>query len=312
MINIGVDAMGGDYAPKAIIEGLALVLPLLASDERIVLYGDEQVVRKLMAENQVDANSVSIVHAPEVIGMDDHPTKVFARKQNSSIVRGFMELSAGKIDGFASAGSTGAVMVGAMMVVKQTPGVIRPALATCLPVGDSDRNVLLDVGLNPDCRPDVLYQYGILGSLYAKSLGMNDPKVALINIGEEPTKGNLVVKNAHEQMRETTDFNFVGNIEGGDIFSKKADVLVCDGFVGNVVLKMAESFYRLMRRDASASDFAARFNPERYGGTPVLGVNRPVIKGHGASSPVAIKNMILQAREVIKSNLCEQIRQTFS
>lgn len=313
MINIGVDAMGGDHAPKAIIEGTALALPCLAPDERITLVGDEAIIMQLLLEHNVNSSSVNIIHAPEVISMDDHPTKVFTRKQNSSIVRGFMELSAGHIDGFASAGNTGAVMVGAMMVVKQTPGVIRPALATCIPVDDNESNVLLDVGLNPDCRPDVLYQYGILGSLYAKyTLGVTDPKVGLINIGEEPTKGNLVAKSAYEQMKDSTEFNFVGNIEGGAFFTKKADVLVCDGFVGNVVLKMAESFYRLMRRDGGNSDFAARFNPERYGGTPVLGVNRPVVKGHGASSPLAIKNMILQTREVIKSNLYEQIRQTFS
>lgn len=312
-MRIGVDVMGGDHAPQATMNGVAMVLPHLAPDEHLVLYGHEATIRQHLADCIADER-IHIVPTSEVIAMDEHPTKAFSRKQGSSMVRGFMNLGADQIDGFASAGNTGAVMVGAMMVVKQIPGVIRPALATCLPVGEHNSNVLLDVGLNPDCRPDVLYQYGILGSLYAKhTLSIDNPRVALINIGQEETKGNLVVKNAYELMKETADFNFVGNVEGGHFFSKdKADVLVCDGFVGNVVLKMAESFYHLMRSDLPNSPVVNRFNPERYGGTPVLGVNKPVIKAHGASSAKAIMNMILQTREVIKSNLCEQIRQTFS
>lgn len=314
MIRIGVDVMGGDHAPQATMGGVLLALPHLAPEESIVLFGHEATIRQHLAEHGITDGRVDIVPTSEVIAMDEHPTKAFSRKQDSSMVRGFMALAAGKIDGFASAGNTGAVMVGAMMVVKQIPGIIRPALATCLPVGEHNSNVLLDVGLNPDCRPDVLYQYGIMGSLYAmQTLGIDSPRVALINIGEEETKGNLVVKSAHEQMKDTNDFNFVGNVEGGHFFSKdKADVLVCDGFVGNVVLKMAESFYRIMCNDLPNSPVVNRFNPERYGGTPVLGVNKPVIKAHGASSATAIMNMILQTREVIKSNLCEQIRKTFS
>lgn len=313
MIRIGVDAMGGDFAPDAVVSGAVLALPKLNADERIVLFGNYDAIINKLTELNVDANNFDIVATTEAIEMGDHPSKAFARKSDSSIVRGFKALGSGQIDSFASAGSTGAMMVGAMMVVKQIPGIIRPAIASCIPVDAKTSNILLDVGLNPDCRPDVLFQYGILGSLYAKYvMGYQNPRVGLINIGEEESKGNLVVKSAFELMKDTSDFNFVGNVEGHSFFNKeRADVLVCDGFVGNVVLKEAEAFYHLMKGKIE-SDIVERFNSENYGGTPVLGINKPVIIAHGASSPIAIMNMIFQSREVIKSNLCEKIKQTFS
>lgn len=314
MIRIGVDVMGGDFAPDAIVSGAALAQPQLNAEERIVLFGDQNYIIKKLDELNVEAQNFDIVHSSEVIEMGDNPSKAFARKPDSSIVKGFVALKAGQIDGFASAGSTGAMMVGTMMVIKQIPGVIRPAIASCIPIDANKSNFILDVGLNPDCRPDVLYQYGILGSLYTKYVhGYKNPRVGLVNIGEEESKGNLVVKNAYELMKDATDFNFVGNVEGHSFFNKdKADVLVCDGFVGNVVLKEAESFYHIMKKNFPNNDFVERFNSERYGGTPVLGVNKPVIIAHGASSPVAIMNMIFQTREVIKSELCDRIKQTFS
>lgn len=306
--------MGGDFAPDAVIAGSILALPKLSTEERIVLFGEQECILNKLAQSNTDAGSFDIVNSTEVIAMTDHPAKAFAHKPNSSISKGFAALAAGEIDGFASAGSTGAMMVGAMMAIKQIPGVIRPGIASFIPVDGSTSNILIDVGLNPDCRPDVLYQYGVLGHHYAKYvLGIENPRVGLINIGEEESKGNLVAKATHELMKDSHDFNFVGNVEGHSLFSKdKADVLVCDGFVGNVVLKETEAFYHLLKKHSSDTEFVELFNADNYGGTPVLGVNKPVIIAHGASNPVAIMNMILQTREVINSKLCDRIKQAFS
>lgn len=313
-MRIGVDAMGGDFAPDAVVSGAVLALKHLNANERIVLFGNEEVIKNILQKENVSPDNFDIVHTSEVIDMGDNPSKSFVKKPDSSIVKGFMALAAGKIDGFASAGSTGAMMVGAMMVIKQIPGIIRPAIAGFIPVSDKKVNLLLDVGLNPDCRPDVLYQYGILGSIYAKQVfGIDNPRVSLLNIGEEEEKGNLVSKSAFELMKDSNDFNFVGNVEGHQLFhDKKADVVICDGFVGNVVLKEAEAFYHMLKKFTPENSFTERFNSENYGGTPVLGVNKPVIIAHGASSPKAIMNMIIQTREVISSNLCEKFKQAFS
>jgi len=313
-MRIGVDAMGGDFAPDAVVSGAVLALNHLNAGERIVLFGNQDVIINLLQKENVSPDKFDIIHTTEVIEMGDNPSKSFAKKPDSSIVKGFMALAAGKVDGFASAGSTGAMMVGAMMVIKQIPGVIRPAIAGFIPVSDKKVNLLLDVGLNPDCRPDVLYQYGILGSIYAKRvLGVENPRISLLNIGEEDEKGNLVSKGAFELMKDSPDFNFVGNVEGHHLFhDKKADVVVCDGFVGNIVLKEAEAFYHLLKKFTPENSFIERFNSENYGGTPVLGVNKPVIIAHGASSPKAIMNMIIQTREVVSSELCEKIKQAFS
>jgi len=313
-MRIGVDVMGGDFAPDAVVSGAVLALNHLSADERIVLFGNQEIIVNLLQKEGVSPDNFDIIHTSEVIEMGDNPSKSFAKKTDSSIVKGFMALAAGKIDGFASAGSTGAMMVGAMMVVKQIPGVIRPAIAGFIPVSEKKVNLLLDVGLNPDCRPDVLYQYGILGSIYAKQVfGIENPRISLLSIGEEEEKGNLVTKSAFEMMKDSADFNFVGNVEGHHLFhDKKADVVVCDGFVGNVVLKQAEAFYHILTKANPDNKFNERFNSENYGGTPVLGVNKPVIIAHGASSPKAIMNMIIQTREVISSQLCEKIKQAFS
>jgi glycerol-3-phosphate acyltransferase PlsX len=246
--------------------------------------------------------------------MADNPAKAFAKKPDSSIANGFKALATGKIDGFSSAGSTGAMLVGAMYTIKTIAGIIRPAIAGFIPVGTEKFNLFLDVGVNPDCRPDVLYQYGILGSLYSKFVfGLNNPRIALLNIGEEEEKGNLVTKSAYELMKDSKDFTFVGNIEGNQLFSNdKADVIVCDGFVGNVVLKEAEAFFHLYKKMKVNNPYLERFNAENYGGTPILGINAPVIIGHGSSNPKAIMNMILQTREVISSGLCSKIKEALN
>jgi phosphate acyltransferase len=313
-MKIGVDAMGGDYAPEAVVLGAILAQKQLSADQRIVLFGDEKQIVSLLKRENANLDNFDIVHSSEVIDMCENPAKAFTKKPDSSISNGFKALATKQIDGFASAGSTGAMLVGAMYTVKQVSGIIRPSIASFIPVSENKFNLLLDVGLNPDCKPEVLYQYGILGSLYAKFvLGNQNPRVALLNIGEEDEKGNLLVKSTFELMKGNKDFNFVGNVEGNDLFKDdKADVVVCDGFVGNVVLKEAEAFYKIIKRRKIEDPYLEMFNAENYGGTPILGVNEPVIIAHGSSNPKAIMNMIFQTREVISSNLCLKIKEAFS
>jgi len=247
-----------------------------------------------------------------MIGMDEYPAKAFTQKPQASIPLGFSYLKAGRIDGFASAGNTGAMMVGAMQVVKSIPGVIRPCITASLPKSKGAPAILLDVGINPDCKPDVLYQYAIIGSLYAELVyGVKKPRVALFNIGKEEEKGNLLTKATYQAMKGTTDFNFIGNVEGNDLFSEDVDVIVCDGFVGNSLLKAAEAFYMLLLKRKIKDEFFEKFNYENYGGTPILGINAPAIIGHGISGPGAIKNMIVHTADVVEANLIESIKQAF-
>jgi len=312
-MRIGIDIMGGDFAPEATVLGAILAQKKMSSDDRIVLFGDQEKIKEILDRENVSISNFDIVHASQVIGMQDHPAKAFTKKPDSSIAIGFYHLAKGKIDGFASAGSTGAMMVGAMYSAKVIPGVIRPVITGPIPKPDGTHSILLDVGLNPDAKPDVLYQYAILGSIYAESVyGIKNPKVGLMNIGSEEEKGNLVTKSAHELMKDIGDFNFIGNIEANDIFSEdKADVIVCDGFVGNVILKEAEAFYTLYKKRKLQDEFFDKFNFENYGGTPILGVNKNVVIGHGISNDVAIKNMILHTKHVADANLSEKIKEAF-
>jgi len=312
-MKIGIDVMGGDFAPDAIVLGAIEAHKELSDDIRLVLIGDEEKINPILERENYAASNFDIVHTSEYIRMDEHPTKAFKQKPNSSIAIGFGMLKKGLIDGFASAGSTGAMLVGSMYTVKSIPGIIRPAIAGFFPVGMDQYNLVLDVGLNPDCRPDVLYQYGILGSLYAEHVfGIKNPKVGLVNIGSEEEKGNIISQTTHELMKDNTDFNFVGNVEGNEVFTEKANVLVCDGFVGNVMLKQAEAFYKLALSRNIDDAYFNRFNFEKVGGTPVLGINSTVIIGHGISNATAIKNMILQTREVINAKLSQKIKEAFN
>jgi glycerol-3-phosphate acyltransferase PlsX len=313
MIRIGLDVMGGDFAPEVNIAGAILARQLLTDDVQLVLIGDQPKIEELIkSRNGTHISGTEIVHASEVIEMGDHPAKAFAQKPNSSINIGFQLLQAAKIDGFASIGSTGAMMVGAMYTVKSIPGIIRPAITSPIPKVNGKYTLILDVGLNSDCKPDVLYQYGILGSLYAEFVyKYANPKVGLLNIGSEAEKGNLLTKAAFQAMSGTKDFNFIGNIEGHDIFNEDVDVVVCDGFVGNIVLKQAEALYSLAKQRNIEDPYFAKFNFENYGGTPVLGINSNVMIGHGVSNDIAVKNMILHTKEVIEANLPSKIREFF-
>lgn len=313
-MKIGLDIMGGDFAPNATVEGAILAYNELPEGVDLVLFGDENKVIEICEAKNYDASRFQIVHTDEFIDMAENPAKAFAKKPKSSIALGFGMLKAGQIDCFASAGSTGAMMVAAMLTIKAIPGVLRPSIASFMPNGKEVPSVILDVGINPDSKPDVLYQYGILGSLYAQHVyNISNPRVSLMNIGTEPEKGNLVTKAAHELMRDTADFNFIGNVEANDLFSnEKADVIVCDGFVGNVILKEAEAFYSLIKRRGLSDEYMdSQFNFENYGGLPVLGINAPVIIGHGISNAKAIKNMVLQSINMVEADLVSKIKQAF-
>jgi phosphate acyltransferase len=308
-MKIGIDVMGGDFAPDAIMEGAVDSLKHISADETLVLLGDEASIKRKLEEMKVSPSLFEIVPTSQVIEMGDHPAKAFSQKKDSSIAVGYMMLKESTLDGFCSAGNTGAMLVGASYTVNVIPGVFRPALVTILPCIDGRDSVILDVGLNPDCKPDVLLQYGILGSLFAKFVLMREnPSVGLLNIGEEETKGTPAVKAAYELMKEHPGLNFVGNIEGHALFHENmTDVVVCDGFVGNVVLKQAEALYFLLKKRNITDSFFDRFNFENIGGTPIVGINANVVIGHGISKRKAIMNMILQTRAVVHANLAQRI-----
>lgn len=311
-MKIGLDIMGGDYAPQATVLGAIAAHEALSGKEHLVLIGDKDVAVKILQENDFNPDHFEYVHTTEVIGMGEHPTKAVVQKPNSSISVGFQLLKEGNIQTFSSAGNTGAMLVGSLFSVKAIPGVSRPAMTAIAPKIKGGLNILLDVGANADCKADNLVQFGILGSLFAENIyNIPNPRVALMNIGEEEEKGNLLLQATYPLMKEAKSFNFVGNVEGRDLFGDHSDVIVCDGFTGNVVLKMAESFYVVALKKKLQDEFFDRLNYEQYGGSPILGVNAPVVVGHGISTPKAIKNMVLLSRDMVESGLIEKIRQAF-
>ncbi|MDB4126616.1 phosphate acyltransferase PlsX [Flavobacteriales bacterium] len=308
-MRIGIDIMGGDYAPQKTVHGAILALNELPSDTKIVLFGRESEILSELKQYNINANNFEIIDCTDVIDMGEHPTKAFKSKPNSSIAKGFEYLAKGKIDGFASAGNTGAMFVGGYYSVKAITGVLRPAISTLIPREDGGVTVLLDVGANADCKPDVLYQFGILGSLFSEYVcGIKSPKVSLLNLGEEKTKGNMLTQATYSMMEKNSDYNFIGNIEGRDIFDSQTDVIVCDGFTGNIVLKEAEGIYSIMEKRGLLDDYFKRFNYENYGGTPILGLNKTVIIGHGISNEIAIKNMITLTKDVVEADLRSKIK----
>jgi glycerol-3-phosphate acyltransferase PlsX len=311
-MKIALDAMGGDFAPDAIVAGAKLVLPKLSPGFSLVLVGDQSVIKAKLAENGISESDVEIVHASSVIDMGEHPAKAFATKQDSSIAVGFGLLAKGYAQGFCSAGNTGAMMVGAMLTIKAIPGIIRPAIAGYVPKADGREGTLLDVGANADCKPEMLAQFAEIGSLYAKLvMKIDDPKVGLMNLGHEEQKGNLLTLAAYQLIASNPKVNFAGNIEGRDIFNEKADVIICDGFTGNVVTKMAEHLYEILHSRGVNDSFMNKMNYETVGGSPIIGVNGNVVIGHGVSSPLAIENLVLQTERMIKSNLHEELTEAF-
>jgi glycerol-3-phosphate acyltransferase PlsX len=311
-MKLGLDVSGGDHAPAAPIQGAYAAIPSLATDDRVVLFGNEAEITKTILEFGFDLSWVDVVHAPDVIAMGEHPAKALMRKPESSLAKGFELLKAGNLHAFSSCGNTGAMLVGAVQILKPIPGVIRPCIGTLMPKLSGGLGLVLDVGTNADCKPEVLEQFGLLGSLFAEHVyRIPSPKVGLLNIGEEPEKGNLLAQAAHQLMAANTTYNFIGNVEGRDLLSDKADVFVCDGFTGNIILKEAEAFYTAIRKRGIQDAFFDRFNYEIYGGTPILGVASPVLIGHGMSSPEAIKNMMLLSKDVAASGVAQKISNAF-
>ena len=313
-MNIGLDMMGGDFAPLEAVKGIQLFMSdTIIGSVSIFCIGDEAIVKPLIEQYNISSPNLHFIHATEVIGYHEHPTKALKEKQQSSIAIGFHLLATGKIDAFISAGNTGAMLVGAMFTIKAIEGISRPTIATIVPKINGSTGVLLDVGLNADCKPEILNQFAILGSLYAEHIvGLNNPKVGLINVGEEEGKGNILAQATYPLLKENNQINFIGNIEGRDFFGDKADVFVCDGFTGNIVLKLAESVYDIaVQRGVENDAYFNRFHYENYGGTPVLGVAKPVIIGHGISTAKAFNNMIKVAAKMVSSDLCTKMANSF-
>jgi len=312
-MKIGIDIFGGDFAPDANIQGAILAQKELPKEIKQVLIGDQEQILSCLLKHGGRPEDFEIVHAPDVITMHDHPTRAIPQKPNSSISVGFDLLASKEINAFASTGNTGAMLVGSMYKIHTIPGIIRPCITSTIPTIDGSESILLDVGSNADCKSDVLYQFALLGSIYSKNVyGNEKPKVGLLNIGEEESKGNLLTIATYKLLAESDEVDFVGNIEGRDIFSGKADVIVCDGFTGNIVLKEAEGIYTLMKKRGIVDAYFDRFNYENYGGTAILGVQDNVIIGHGISNDIAVKNMILHSYEVAKSGLSNKINEFFN
>jgi phosphate acyltransferase len=312
-MNIALDMMGGDYAPLETIKGVKLFLSENNKyDVDLTLIGDENKLIPLINEHEITAENITVVHASEVIEMQEHPTKALKEKQQSSISIGFHLLASGKTDAFISAGNTGAMMVGSLYSIKAITGVARPAIGAYIPGEDGKLSLLVDVGLNADCKPENLAQFALLGSLFSKYI-LNDenPRVALINVGEEEGKGNILCQATYPLLKENQRINFVGNVEGRDLLMGKAEIYICDGYTGNVILKFAESIYDIVQKRKIDDEYFNRFNFEMYGGVPVLGVNKPVIIGHGISTAGAFNNMILMAKKMIEQDFIEKIKKNF-
>ena len=311
-MRIGVDIMGSDHGPLVPVRASLQAVKELPEEVRIVLIGNEQAIREALKQEGGDPSLFDIVGSRDDIGMNDHAAKSLAAKPDSSIALGFKLLKQGELDAFASTGNTGAMLVGSVMVMKPMPGVLRPCITSILPKADGSFGLMVDVGANADCKPEVLFQFGLLGSLFAKHVyRIPSPKVGLLSIGEEEKKGNALTLAAHALMKGTDRFNFIGNVEGRDLFHDKADVVVCDGFTGNVVLKALEGFHDLIKKRGANDPFLERFDYQNYGGTPVLGVDGNVVIGHGISNEQTVKNMLLFTRKLVESKLHERIHEAF-
>jgi fatty acid/phospholipid synthesis protein PlsX len=314
MIRIGIDAMGGDFAPQNVILGAIDAYTYISKDTKIYLIGDQDKIAEVCNHYGVNSGSFVIVNAPQAISMGEHPVLAYRKKKNSSINVGFSMLANGEIDAFASAGNTGAMLTGSVQTLELLPGVLRPCISAQMPLVDGNNMLILDVGFNSEAKAGTLSQFALLGTVYAKvMMGIKHPRVALLNIGEEKEKGSGVYLEAYKLISDNKSINFVGNMEADKLFNGGiADILVTDGFVGNICLKQTEGMYALVTKLGINHPFLNRFNYEYYGGTPVLGVSAPVVIGHGASTPLAVKNMILEARKAACSELVEKLRNSLS
>ncbi len=313
-MKIGIDITGGDYAPKETLKGAILAKAKLDAEDQLFLFGNESQMREKLIEFNADPNDFVLIDCKDTIEMGGDPVKSFKEKQDSGMVKGFLYLKTDRIDGFASAGNTGAMLVGATTVIGTLEGIIRPCISCYYPNKSGKHSLILDVGINADAKPEVLYQYALIGNLYAKYImNIENPKIGLLNIGSEESKGNTNTKQAHQLMKGSKDFNFVGNIEGNDLYKDDlVNVIITDGFTGNVVLKHTESFYEIVKERHIEDPYFDNYNYQNYGGTPVLGISKAVVVGHGISNDIAICNMILLTKDISKSKLPEKITNLFS
>jgi len=329
MITIALDAMGGDHAPRAEVEGA--VLAARQFGVRIVLVGIEPRVRAELNRHALRGLSIDIVNATEVITMEDSPSHAFRKKRDSSVHVGAKMVRDGKANALVSAGNTGAVMAIARFVLGQLPSVDRPALAAAFPTAKGSPAVLLDVGANVDSKPEQIEQFAIMGEIYYRTIfGTRRPRVAILSIGEEEMKGNELTREASNRLKQT-GLNFVGNVEGKDFFKGNVDVIVCDGFIGNIVLKISEGLVehvggmlkKALQSSVSAQvgyvlsrhafgEFRKKIDYSEYGGVPLLGVRGVTVIGHGRSNSNAIKNAIRVAAELCRAKMNEKIEQELS
>lgn len=325
-VRVVLDAMGGDHAPANEVLGAIEALKTLGGDVELILVGREEELQPLLANKEV-TSGCRIVHAPDVVGMGDEPSSIIKHRQQSSLYVGLALMRDGQADAFVSGGNTGAVMATATMLCGRLPGVSRPTIGSFFPTKTGRPCLLVDVGANVDSKPKFLGDYAVMGSVYCKHMmGVDDPSVGLLNVGEEEGKGTDVAKEAYDLLK-TKPIRFIGNVEGRDVLAGTVDVIVCDGFEGNIVLKFAESVLGFLKAKLRA--YADRgliqklligaFAPvlksalkdmdyQEYGGVPLLGINGVVIIGHGSSSPVAISNMIVRAVEVVRKDVNGHIK----
>jgi phosphate acyltransferase len=329
MITIALDAMGGDHAPRAEVEGAILAARELGV--RVLLVGIEATVRQELARHRHRNLTLEIVAASEVVTMQDSPSHAFRRKKDSSLHVAAKLVRDGRADAFVSAGNTGAVMTVARFVLGTLPSVDRPALAAAFPNMKEKVSVILDVGANVDSKPVQIEQFAVMGEIYYRTIwGVRKPRVALLSIGEEEMKGNELTREAAGLLKQTS-LNFVGNVEGRDVFRGDVDVIVCDGFIGNIALKISEGLVEhiggMLKRAIKSSlksqlgyalsksafdDFRKRTDYSEYGGAPLLGVRGITIIGHGRSNANAVKNAIRVANELCRSRVNEKIEQELS
>jgi phosphate acyltransferase len=310
-MRIGIDAMGGDFAPKECIKAVLEEASVENCEYQFFIFGAQKALSEY--QDALKHPKITVIHTGDSIGMGEHATKAVASKKEASINVGMHYLATDQIDAFLGAGNTGAMMVSALYQVKTIAGIERPALSSVLPQQSGTTGVLLDVGANSDVKPETLAKFAVLGSEYAKAVyGIKNPRVGLVNIGEEEEKGNLLTKGAFPLLKDQNGINFIGNVEGRHLFNDKVDVAVCDGFTGNVIVKSCEGFfYNLLKRGVE-DDFLNKFNFEHYGGTPILGIKKPVIVGHGITKAKTFRNMIKLSKSVVESNLISKIEHSFS
>jgi phosphate acyltransferase len=311
-MRIGVDILGGDFFPQAPVEGAVRFLKQHGNRARLVLIGDEKLILAELARQGASPVDFDIVHTEEYIGMEDSPTQAIKAKPRSTINIGIQMVKEKKLDGFVSAGNTGAMLVASIFGLGTIPGVSRPTIGVLFPNHENHMTMLCDVGANVDCKPETLRHFALLGSIFmTEVMKIENPRVALMNIGEEESKGNASVQAAFQLLKETPQVNFTGNAEGRDLYMSLADVYVCDGFTGNIVLKFGESLYNVLKTRYKSDDFIESFNFENYGGVPVLGVKGISMIGHGISSGKAIEMMIVRAIEAAESDLLIKIEEAF-